>query len=1201
MNKIQLKNFAIWARKKLIADIELKASLIGISKDGIQQPSDASTSDLQFFEINGHITTLEGKDIQKRKTIVDKIRQKEEDTDYKTAFNYIVEEVAYTWFNRLIAIRYMEINDYLPSRTRVLSSSDNTEPEILKNYLDADLNLNEKEIEKIEQYKEEHKPDELFAFLFLKQCNALNEILPELFDNSLDYMEILLRIDFTSKKSVVYKLVNEVDEENFEDVEVVGWLYQYYNTEKKEQIDADVKKNIKITKETLPIKTQLFTPDWIVKYMVENSLGRLWLEKEENEDLKNSWKYYIEEAEQETEVKEQLEEIRKGYKNLDIEEIKIIDPCMGSGHILTYTFDVLMQIYESKGYSTREAVKSIIENNIYGIELSKRAYQLAYFAIMMKARQYDSRVFRRELKTNLCYAEEKSEIKFVEKFGSEQLIQCVRDLEDSDLLGSLVETDATDYENLIDTIENFNIIDLGVEYSNAPEKRIAILKNQLVVHKLLSQKYDVVITNPPYLGNRYINDKLKKYLEKNYIDSKADLFSACMERFSKMIKNDRYLAFLVPYVWLFIQTYEKLRHNILSNFNFNSIVQLEYNAFEPACIPVCFFILDNKKCNYKGTYIKLSDFKGIENQEPKMLYAINNDCDYKFFNTKENFSKIPGSPIAYWLSKKIYDTFNFDNLSKYYKFNSGKSANGKNEYYFKYWYEVNFKDIQLNFNLKELDKYKFLFLSKGGSFRKWFGNVDYITLKEFFNNYEEELQLAICWSDISSSKFSARKHIEGIGANNVTKRIYVNDEKYNYILALLNSNYAQYIFDSIIPTLHFDTGYIGLLPLNFYENSKIEIIVENNISISQNDWNSFETSYDFIRHPLLNYEVSIYSGLGDSDKECISHIKIDNNNGKFLIFEKDKPKVYRIEQSFEMYKDFCNNTFNKLKENEEKLNEMFIKIYGLENELTPEVEDKDITITKIFDNKEDITENIKGNKYILTKKDVIVNFISYAVGCMLGRYSLDIEGLAFAGGEWDDSKYTTFKPIDKNCLLILEEEIPELKEYDIVNKFEEFVEVVFGRDTLKENLKFIADALEIKGKNEYDIIRTYFVKEFYKEHTQMYKKCPIYWLFDAGKQNSFKALMYLHRYNTDTVGMINVEFLQKVQEAYERFKAIEEKAKIIEKYDKKLVELKLYLEKMAHISNIRIDLDLDDGVKVNYKKLQTGKDGNNLEILAKIK
>lgn len=1179
MNKIQLKNFAIWARRNLIEEIERKASLIGISKDGIQQPSDASTSDLQVFEINGNITKLSGKDIQKRKTIVDKIRQKEEDTDYKTAFNYIVEEVAYTWFNRLIAIRYMEINDYLPSRIRVLSSfSDNTEPEILKNYLDADLNLNEKEIEKIEQYKEEHKPDELFAFLFLKQCNALNEILPELFDNSLDYMEILLRIDFTSKESVVYKLVNEVDEENFEDVEVVGWLYQYYNTEKKEQIDADVKKNIKITKETLPTKTQLFTPDWIVKYMVENSLGRLWLEKEENEDLKKSWRYYIEEAEQETEVKEQLAEIRKGYKDLDIEEIKIIDPCMGSGHILTYTFDVLMQIYESKGYSTREAVKSIIENNIYGIELSKRAYQLAYFAIMMKARQYDSRVFRRELKTNLCYTEEKSEIKFVEKFGSEEIVQCVRDLENSDLLGSLIETEATDYENLIDTIENFNIIDLGVEYSNAPEKRISILKNQLVVHKLLSQKYDVVITNPPYLGSKVMNDKLKKYLGKKYPNSKSDLFAVFIERCLKLSQNNKYIAMITQHQFMFISSYENLRKDII-NKNFVNMIHLGTNAFEEIkgeVVQATTFVINNTHINnYKSSYFRLVDVDNAEAKEESFLNRKN-----KFIATSENFSKIPGSPIAYWASEKIFNIFeNNDLIGNIFPVKKGCDT-GNNDKYLRKWYEViKYKignNIRNHNDLKNQNVYWVIY-DKGGDFRKWYGNNCDILL---YKNEGSDLKLNganlrsvhlffknhITWNAVTSSKTSARYSDYGAIFDSAGSSMF--PENLYLYLSLMNSNSIECILKCLNPTLNYGAGTICNIP-NPKLDDKVLSLVENLckqcIELSKNNWDSFETSWNFIKYPLLEH------------------------------------KEENMEKSYIKWKDFCNNTFNKLKENEEKLNEIFIKIYGLENELTPYVEDKDITITKIFDNKEDITENIKGNKYVLTKKDVIVNFISYAVGCMLGRYSLDVDGLAFAGGEWDDSKYTTFKPIDKNCLLILEEEIPELKEYDIVNKFEEFVEVVFGTDTLKENLQFIADALEIKGKDEYDIIRTYFVKEFYKEHTQMYKKCPIYWLFDAGKQNSFKALMYLHRYNTDTVGMINVEFLQKVQEAYERFKAIEEKAKIIEKYDKKLIELKPYLEKIAHISNIRIDLDLDDGVKVNYKKLQTGKDGNNLEILAKIK
>lgn len=557
---------------------------------------------------------------------------------------------------------------------------------------------------------------------------------------------------------------------------------------------------------------------------------------------------------------------------------------------------------------------------------------------------------------------------------------------------------------------------------------------------------------------------------------------------------------------------------------------------------------------------------------------------------------------------KFLNSFSFETI---YKKSTSASQNvtGNNDKYLRFFWEIPYNTIGK-------DK-KWLAYAKGGQYRKWYGNMIEVInwTPEARENYrigytsqiipeEYWYKKGITWGLITSNLPSFRVLPINSTFDKGGSSIFINnDNEYNFILSLLNSKIFFYIAKIFNPTLNFQVKDIRNVPIIIDEQYMESVIglTNQNISISENDWNSFEISYDFIRHQLLNYGVSIYSGLGDGDKECISNIKIDNNNGKILIFEKDKPKAYRIEESFEIYKDFCNNTFNRLKENEEKLNEIFIKIYGLENELTPYVEDKDITITKIFDNKEDITENIKGNKYILTKKDVIKSFISYAVGCMLGRYSLDVDGLAYAGGEWDNSKYNTFKPVEQNCLLILDEEIPELKNNDIVNNFIQFIEVVFGKDTLEENLQFIADALEIKAKTNKEAIRTYFVKDFYKEHLQTYKKCPIYWLFDAGKNNSFKALIYLYRYNTNTIGMINVEFLQKVQEAYERFKSVEDKAKIIEKYNKKLVEIKEYSRNISNLANLQIDLDLDDGVKTNYKKLQANKDGKILPILAENK
>lgn len=1200
MNKIQLKNFAIWARIRLIEDIKRKAEIIGITENGIQDEAEVSTNGLQIFEVNGQVNKLYGKDIEKRKSLIEQIKLKEEETDYKTAFNYIIEEVAYTWFNRIIAIRYMEINDYLPSRIRILSSIENSEPEIMKKYIDADLVFTEKELQLIEEYEDTNKPDDLFALIFIKQCNALNEILPELFEKTADYMEILLNISFTTKDSLIGKLINEVDEENFEDIEAIGWLYQYYNTEEKNRVINLYKGDVK--KDDIPFSTQLFTPDWVVRYMVDNTLGRYWIERNPKSNLINELEFF---------VKSKKDDIKYIDEKISVEDITFLEPSMGSGHILSYAFDVFLKIYLESGYREREAVEIILNNNLYGLDIDKRAYQLAYFTLMMKGRKYDRRLFSKNIKLNIkCYKDYKAN-----NIDNKNLQNLLNDFKDAKNLGSIINID-----------KELDIDRLKEEFKIQKEEQVSIegynntkIYEVLEQAKFLNKKYDIVCTNPPYLAK--MNANLKKYVTKHYKDYKGDLYSVFIYKNLQLCKQNGYCGYMTPYTWMFIKTYEPLREYILDNKNITSLIQMEYSAFEEATVPLCSFIIKNNKENEKGLYFRLEEFKGgMQIQGEKVLEGIKDkNCKYFYEVTSENFSKISSSPIAYWASEKIFDIFeNNISLGEIALPKQGL-ATANNDRFLRLWYEVEKNKIKFGAKNSEeflISKCKYAPYNKGGAFRRWFGNDEFIVnwesdgleIKNFersvIRNISYYFKESISWGDVSSSKSSFRYKNYGNIFDVAGMSCFINDKnKLKYLLSLNNTVVINHILKIIAPTLHYQIGDISRIPVKFDEQYMESVIglTNQNISISENDWNSFEISYDFIRHPLLNYGVSTYSGLGDGDKECISHIKIDNNNGKFLIFEKDKPKAYRIEESFEMYKDFCNNTFNRLKENEEKLNEIFIKIYGLENELKPYVEDKDITITKIFDNKEDITENIKGNKYILTKKDVIKSFISYAVGCMLGRYSLDVDGLAYAGGEWDNSKYNTFKPVEQNCLLILDEEIPELKNNDIVNNFIQFIEVVFGKDTLEENLQFIADALEIKAKTNKEAIRTYFVKDFYKEHLQTYKKCPIYWLFGAGKNNSFKALIYLHRHNTNTIGMINVEFLQKVQEAYERFKSVEDKAKIIEKYNKKLVEIKEYSTNISNLANLQIALDLDDGVKTNYKKLQTNKDGKILPILAENK
>lgn len=576
MNKTAIKNFAIWARNKLIGDIKYKAGLIGITDKGISTPLPQSTEDMALFDIGTKEPyAITKSEIEQRKQLVEKIRTREKTTDYITAYNYIIEEVAYTWFNRLIAIRFMEVNDYIPSHIRVLSSESNSklEPDLVTKPFDTDLYFSNDERDKIIQLKDENKLDDVFRILFIKQCNALNKLLPELFEKTNDYTELLGNVSFTDKDGVIYRLTHDIPEEDFNielggQVEIIGWLYQYYNTEPKEETFALLKKNVKITKERIPSATQLFTPDWIVKYMVENSLGRLWYEGHKDDDLKSSWKYYIDEVEQEYDVQTQLDEIRKEYANINPEEIKLIDPCMGSGHILVYAFDVLIGIYESRGYTPREAAKYIVEKNLYGLEIDKRAYQLAYFALMMKGREYDRRFLTRDVKPNLSHFQDLASIRG-DLIGGE-LGKLVDQFKDCDNLGSLIEIESL-YNEKID--EEIDSLGLNAFISQDEIQRIITLRNTL------SQKYDVVVTNPPYMGGSGMNSDLSDFVKKDYPNSKSDLFSVFIEKCLSITNKNGFTAMITQHSWMFLSSFEKLRRKLLLKDTVN-MAHLGARAFE---------------------------------------------------------------------------------------------------------------------------------------------------------------------------------------------------------------------------------------------------------------------------------------------------------------------------------------------------------------------------------------------------------------------------------------------------------------------------------------------------------------------------------------------------------------------------------------------------------------------------------------------
>ena len=1179
MNKTAIKNFAIWARNKMIADVSYDARLIGITEDGIAKPLPQSFGGTQFFDIGtAEPYSISGEAVRQRDKLIEVIQQKEKDTDYKTAYQYVIEEVAYTWFNRLIAIRFMEVNDYLPSHIRVLSSeSGKLEPDLVTTPFDVELPFTAEEEAQIFQLKQDNKLDEVFRILFLKQCNALNEILPALFEKTKNYTELLLSLSVIDQDGVVYHLIHDIPEDDFNierggQVEIIGWLYQYYNTEPKAAAFA---KNGKITKEEIPAVTQLFTPDWIVRYMVENSLGRLWVEGHPDCGLKENWKYYLEEAQQESEVQVKLSEIRKEYAALNPEDIKIIDPCMGSGHILVYAFDVLMQIYESAGYSQRDAAKSILEHNIYGLDIDDRAYQLAYFAVMMKARQYNRRILNGENTCHVYAIQESNSInrahlKYfgagmddIEKNAAKMQMEGLLDtLTDAKEYGSILNVESCNWDLLRrfvaaeDTDGQISMDSVGVEDT-------AEQLNQLIdIGETMARKYWVTCTNPPYAGTSNLSANVNNFVKKNYPDSKADLFAVFIERCRQMTANNGYQAMITQHSWMFLSSFEKLREKMMLTETVN-MAHLGARAFEEIGGEVvqttAFVRCINHVDGYKGTYCRLIGPTSQRGKEDMFLAGKN-----RFEADQSNFSKIPGSPVAYWISEQLLSAFESSpSLSKLCEPKVGLQS-GNSEKYFRLWQEVSYELISFT-----SDKtFKWFPCVKGGEARKWYGNhysiIDWANdgagirseSSAVIRNPSYYFREGLTWTKITSI-FALRYFPANMILSDSS--VYVFPKKWKYILGCLNTKVAPLIVGLLNPTLNFVATTVGAIPIIEDYDVEVERLTEQCIEISKTDWDSFETSWDFKKHPLLR-------------------------------------NVSTISEAFAQWQVECDDRFNRLKVNEEELNRIFINIYGLQDELTPEVEDKDVTVRKA-----DLQRDIK-------------SLLSYAVGCMFGRYSLDVEGLAYAGGEWDSSKYQSYIPDADNVIPITDE---EYLDDDIVSRLCAWLKAVYGADTLEANLDYIAKALGNKGSTSREIIRNYFLNDFFKDHCQTYSvtgsgKRPIYWLFDSGKQNGFKALVYLHRYTPDTIGNLRIDYLHKMQRVYEseinrmqdmmdhseNAREVAAASKRKDKLAKQLKECREYDEKISHLALSRIELDLDDGVKVNYRKLQTAQDGKFYEVLA---
>ena len=1184
MNKTALKNFAIWARKKLISDITYSAGLLAVNENGIGEPLPQSRSDLQLFDIGTKdYAEVKGERISQRNSLVSAIRAKAEELDnYKVAFEYIVEEVAYTWFNRMIAIRFMEVNGYLP--IRVLSSeSGKHEPDIVTTPFDAGLEFTGEESGRIYELRDNNRLEELFRMLFIRECNHLHDILPELFEATNDYSELLLSLSYTDKDGVVFHLVNDISEDDFNiekegQVEIIGWMYQYYNTEPKDKVFAALKKNVKITKENIPAATQLFTPHWIVRYMVENSLGRLWIEGHPDDDLRQCWEYYLDEAEQEPQVQAQLEEIRAGYREISPEDIRIIDPCMGSGHILVYAFDVLMQIYSAQGYSERDAAKLIVEKNLWGLDIDRRAYLLAYFAVMMKARQYNRRILTSGIKPNLFVIDDNRALtpEIIEYIadGDSKMAADLRsisdDLTNAREYGSIINVQPVDFNGLIERI--------GIIAESDELNLIAMENKRIVCEKILplvkqaqtlSQKYDVVCTNPPYMGGSGMNSVLSEYVKRCYSEAKSDLFAAIIIKCLEFTKQNGYSSLVTMQSWMFLSSFEEMRTKLLTLNTLTTLMHMENMVMGIAFGTAVSVFRKGAVKGYKGTYnqIKLAD---IENAKPKSFPVAGN----RFAQvSSDNFSKIPGMPVAYWVSVNTINAFDKPKLES--GVNAVKGLDTcDNDTFVRFWNEVDIHNI--NFSARSSEdtfEAKWYPYCKGGGYSKWYGFMDKVVdwkddgnilrnlrdsngkIKSRPQNIRYYFKEGLTWSTITSYKLSLRYMNHCIFGGGGSAMFMSSNLYYN--LCFVNSKVTEYFLSFMNPTLNFLVGDILGLPIIIDESKKevVEPLARNNINISKIDWDSFEPSWDFKTHPLL------------------------------------KP-VPLISEAFAQWSDECEKRFTRLKSNEEELNRIFIDIYGLQDELTPEVEEKDVTVRRA-----DLTRDIK-------------SLVSYAVGCMFGRYSLDSEGLAYAGGDWDGSKYKTFIPDPDNCIPVTDE---EYFRDDIVVRFVDFIRTVYGADTLEENLTFIADALGTRGNTSRERIRNYFLNDFIKDHIKMYQKRPIYWMFDSGKQNGFRALVYMHRWNADTTGNVRVEYLHKLQRIYENEirqaqdivetgsgREASAAQKRIEKLTKQLKETHDFDEKIAHLALSRIHIDLDDGVKVNYEKVQTGDDGKKIEVLTKI-
>ena len=1182
MNKNVLRNFAINARLELLARVQDRAAFYGITDEKVKNNQIVSSN--TFQKIDGQL--LSRNEVVQRNALLQRIQN--------NGYVQVMEEAAYTWFNRFIAIKYMEAHGLLPIDQRVIPQRAGELPQLVREAQNTTLESINFDV--IVQHLDANRTEELYKYLVISLCNQFSGCLPQMFEKISDYTELLFPDGLMKAESFLGMLAN-IEDENWQEIQAIGWLYQYYNTDLKNETFDLLKRNVKITKDRIGAATQLFTPEWIVRYMVENSLGRLWYEGHPDDNLKAKWRYYLDEVKQEVEVETQLAEIRKEREKLQLEEIKLIDPCMGSGHILVYAFDILMEIYRSVGYTDRDAVQSIIQNNIYGLDIDDRAAQLAYFALMMKAAEYDKRFLKRNIQPNICAIQESNSLVEFNRLKSQMSLdttclntadQLIAAFIDAKEYGSILATDAINFSSvnmLLEQIELDETTDLELAAWIGRAK--AIIPQLAMQTMILQQSYDVVITNPPYMGNANMNEKLSTYVRSNYPDSRGDMFAVFIERGLSLAKTHGFESMITQQSWMFLSSYSKLREKLEKKRTIN-MLHLGLNAFDSSLVQSTAFVFANDTYDkYKSVYVRLTDEKTAEEKEAALHRE---DC--RFITTNDSFKNIVGKPIAYWLSDKMLKAFSDGHKLGSFAYAGQGMATTNNARFLRYWYEVNVNSI--GFNAKDESdtegSQKWFLYNKGGEFRKWYGNNDLVVN---FQNHGKELGDYISQTTSISRRIANREYffkecfswslIGNIAAFRFKPKGFIFDvagmscfseNHLKYLLGLCNSTVAMKLLLVLAPTVNFQCGDIANIPVFIDEHveKSVELIVDQNIEISKSDWDSFEFSWDFRTHPLVQALINM--------REKPAQTFIDLLVGGSL----SKP-TFRLDTCYRIWESQCLERFNILKKNEEELNRIFIDIYNLGEELTPEVADKDVTVRKA-----DLGRDIR-------------SLVSYAVGCMLGRYSLNVPGLAYAGGDWDSSKYAIY-PADHDGILPITDD--EYFQDDIVSMFVRWVKTVYGEETLEENLQFIANALNPNGGTSREVIRSYFLNDFYSDHLKLYQKRPIYWQFDSGKQNGFKALIYLHRYDQDTVARLRTDYVHELQDRYRT--QLEDARKTAEsgdarqrsaankraqKLDKQLTELNKYEELVHHYADMRISLDLDDGVKVNYAKLQ--------DILTKIK